>query len=753
MSTPLTYETLKEEKNKAILEMERRGDKFLSSQIHFGNIVNKLWYWCKYEQDDYNWGDILFERQTRKGFYSPGSLYKYMSLANMWPKVKHFCNENNMPYPETMQNVLDFILSNATQTPDLEADIDMVDADIDVEDISISTTNNHSTQVDCEILDCEIMDSYINDPCTNNSDCTDFSRNNTDSNTTQPSSIDVIIEDSTISKNNADSFTTKRDIEENYPEIIQNVLDLEADMEDRSISATNNHSTQDDCEIDSIKKQYNGSWMAAADKTMKKQHKKGMKEKFLEDSGVTSLNSRVHEQVCKRFRHQESTARKLHTTFDMRHLISSPKCQPECPICDGDMNNNAKPALICKKNKHQLHVTCLASDMSCPLCVAEFTDLSAVNIRNATCILVLRGAKQILYTLDDVKHRSSFQTIEKVDPKKFQEWFSANGTASQSEVHSVKCKQGSHKIISWDKEEVDLNVSDWILDHNSVSTGIMSYAAIIPAAVCDTHKNAMLIFVQDPLTNKDEGTVKPSVLAKMILKTQSAGKGAEFCFDVKCVKDTRRKASEGAKTFKRGKFFGGWSYVYDAAGSQKFNLPIGLYQNELPMCLPITKDNDNDTESWLDRIRPKTLQPILKLVLPLVADWDLSKKDERVAFMQQILGYKKGADLHAHHDLVGAFSKSMVLIALTDLKDGFLHFDLNQNSSSAALKDLTQTQSYRFAIPYNKGDVIIVHKDSIGDVVFKHGRLSKDVVCFTVSMVLRMANLGAKELVYLLGEY
>jgi len=31
--------------------------------------------------------------------------------------------------------------------------------------------------------------------------------------------------------------------------------------------------------------------------------------------------------------------------------------------------------------------------------------------------------------------------------------------------------------------------------------------------------------------------------------------------------------------------------------------------------------------------------------------------------------------------------------------------------------------------------------------------LSKDVVCFTVSMVLRMANLGAKELVYLLGEY
>ena len=89
-----------------------------------------------------------------------------------------------------------------------------------------------------------------------------------------------------------------------------------------------------------------------------------------------------------------------------------------------------------------------------------------------------------------------------------------------------------------------------------------------------------------------------------------------------------------------------------------------------------------------------------------------------------------------HHDLVGGFAKSMVLFAFDD---GILHFDMNIMSK-------TCTNAHQ--IVYKRGDVIIIHKDGISDIVFKHGILAKDVKEFIMSGVLRQVNIDADTLVH-----
>ncbi len=58
---------------------------------------------------------------------------------------------------------------------------------------------------------------------------------------------------------------------------------------------------------------------------------------------------------------------------------------------------------------------------------------------------------------------------------------------------------------------------------------------------------------------------------------------------------------------------------------------------------------------------------LFKDIMPLIADWDLTDRKQRKQTMVQFLGYQAKARLNAHHDLVGGFCKSMILVALHDV--------------------------------------------------------------------------------------
>ncbi len=222
--------------------------------------------------------------------------------------------------------------------------------------------------------------------------------------------------------------------------------------------------------------------------------------------------------------------------------------------------------------------------------------------------------------------------------------------------------------------------------------------------------------VDSPLDS--DGKVKKQLIDGLQVKKNLTGLPLSFAYDIKK---------------KRVKHFRRWTYIYDANGEGTWELDTGLYENAVQI---FDESATVDGSNWTDMVSCAATKALLQAIMPLVGDWDLSQQKHRQRVQLQVLGYQRNAKLGAHHDLVGGFDKSMILVAL---HDGFMHFDM---------KLMSNNSTGLFTVPFNAGDVLIVDKDSFADIVFKHGILGSDVEAFRMSIVLRQVCIGADNLVH-----
>ena len=119
------------------------------------------------------------------------------------------------------------------------------------------------------------------------------------------------------------------------------------------------------------------------------------------------------------------------------------------------------------------------------------------------------------------------------------------------------------------------------------------------------------------------------------------------------------------------------------------------------------------------------IQDVVDICLPLLKDWVFDEDKEWVQV--QIAGYAEGAGIDPHNDFPLGFRKSMALIPLDD---GMLQWG-GKSGGGRPVKSL--------AMPYKKGDVVVVEKGGVGDDLFKHNLYRAD---FDVLNRLGSARMG-----------
>ena len=91
----------------------------------------------------------------------------------------------------------------------------------------------------------------------------------------------------------------------------------------------------------------------------------------------------------------------------------------------------------------------------------------------------------------------------------------------------------------------------------------------------------------------------------------------------------------------------------------------------------------------------------------------------------QIAGYHPGHGIGEHHDLIGKFSKSM-LIGCNDT----IMFHFGMRGAKKPIQSL--------AVLFPRKAALTIEKDSLSDIIYKHGIYKHDVKNKRISYVLRV---------------
>ena len=94
--------------------------------------------------------------------------------------------------------------------------------------------------------------------------------------------------------------------------------------------------------------------------------------------------------------------------------------------------------------------------------------------------------------------------------------------------------------------------------------------------------------------------------------------------------------------------------------------------------------------------------------------------------MIQTLGYEVGAWIDPHHDLQGAFQKSMAILSFVDC---VLQFN----------EDISGKTYGKNEIELKAGDVLVILKDSFADIFYKHSILK--LLKKRMAVVIRQSNM------------
>ena len=398
-----------------------------------------------------------------------------------------------------------------------------------------------------------------------------------------------------------------------------------------------------------------------------------------------------------------------------KHLLSKHMCgegdnYKHCVICGQETDYHAKPAIQHKTCKHFIHVQCLlfskiTARFRCPMCQVSIKhctnkeDLTtyqyiAYNVAKKSFILQKNG-KFVQFS----KSSCDEQNLG-ISTRWINDYINLQDCAAKKEKHGHYVQ----KVIHCNNV-----VQHYRLKGNDAPTGCSKSTILSSTELTEVTKKFKR-YIKHSITRNN--TIKTKVLKRLQNDLQYiTAEDAIFAFD---------------KTSKRIKFFLGWTYIYkDKQGWQaQFGLPKGLYKNKIK----IFREDEVNYSNWQARVKNPEIKKLLSKVVPLLDDWDLSKKEERDATMIQFLGYEKRNGLHAHNDMISGFTKSMAIVYFTK---GTLHFGLltgNKNTFGS------------YKVDVQPGDVIIVTKDSLYDIIFKHGVRARDVKHWRMSCVIRQVS-------------